>query len=590
MIMSFLLKGPEPQRRWIFRPLFLLVIWGFLALLLVINGIYEAKRLKDNLHRMLFDEGAAVIAGLEKSSQSIFASWVAMEAFPEASALLLSSPSNPLALDDSVVDLVLDTASQIDHELGSLPSQENQLAKIAKTWHFSELKLVSRHQALVYRNPKASIALDDSFYQPLLEGKATYAIRRTENKDTGLMDSLSLAIVRKAGDGLLALEVDEPAIRLFRRTVILQGLVDEWKGRGEISYLTFQGEDLEVWADTSPEKIGRKEEDTFLLNLLVKDGQEPTAQNRRDQKILEVAKLVTLDPKTTSLIRVGLSTNRVDQIVDADRRNIILFSLFLLAFGGIGIAIVSRMEDRHLARVREMEEKVRRSERLSSLANLAAGIAHEIRNPLNAIGMAIQRLQREFVPSRAESQQEYLRFTEVLRGEVKRVNQIIEQFLFFARPARLDLQSVQIKDILTDLLLLCEEAAQQQKILLEEKIDPDLPLLRLDRQRIHEALWNLMANALQSMPRGGTLELTARANKERTELHIQIADTGEGIPAENLGKIFDYYFTTKEKGMGLGLPLAHKIIGEHGGRIEVESTGGKGTIFRVILPVSREEG
>jgi signal transduction histidine kinase len=404
------------------------------------------------------------------------------------------------------------------------------------------------------------------------------------------MDSLSLAIVRKAGEGILALQVDEPAIRLFRRRVVLQRLIDEWKGRGEISYITFQGEDLEVWADTSPDKIGKKEEDTFLLKLLVKDDQQPKAQDRGEQGILEIAKLVALDPKTMAIIRVGLSTGRVDQIMEADLRNLLLFSLLLLAFGGVGIAIVSRMENRHLARVREMEEKVRQSERLSSLANLAAGVAHEIRNPLNAIGMAIQRLQREFAPSQPESQQEYLHFTEILRGEVKRVNQIIEQFLFFARPAHLDLQPVQIKDILKDLVLLCKEAADQQKVLLVENVSPDLPLLKLDRQRIHEALWNLMTNAFQSMPQGGTVELGAKANKEKTQVIVQILDTGGGIPAENLGKIFDYYFTTKEKGMGLGLPLAHKIIQEHGGAIEVESIVGKGTTFRITLPIPKEGG
>jgi len=309
-----------------------------------------------------------------------------------------------------------------------------------------------------------------------------------------------------------------------------------------------------------------------------------------EEKTLELAKRVVLDTDNRGILRVGLSTERVDEILKNDQKNLLLFSLFLLVFGGAGIALISRMENRHLTRVQEMEDKVRQSEKLSSLANLAAGVAHEIRNPLNAIGMAIQRLQREFAPTVPDDQKEYLRFTDVLRGEVKRVNQIIEQFLFFARPARLDLRPVQIREVLRDLLLLARETVERQNIELADSLDREIPRLNLDRQRIHEALWNLVNNALQAMPQGGRLEVGVQYNPSSRDVVVQVSDTGEGIPEENMGRVFDYYFTTKEKGMGLGLPLAHKIIRDHGGTIEVESVAGKGTTFRVTLPVPGEEG
>lgn len=589
--MAFAKKGPEPRGRWIFRPLYLLIIWSLLAILLVINGTYEAKRTENNLYRLLFDEGSALIEGMEKSAQGIFTSLTAFEAFPEAIAFLNTSPVNLMALEESVVDLILEVAFRIDQELGSRSPQESDLQRASEAEHLSGLEVITPHGHFIFNRHPASPSAEirRPFYELLLRGKASYAIRRSEKRETGQMDRLSIAVIRKPGEGILVVQADESDIHFFRRRVILQGLIEEWKEKGETRYITFQGEDMTVWADTNLKKIGKKEENNFGQQLLRKEGMKSEAQVQRMQGIFEVAKVVPLDKNNRGVLRVGLSTEKVEQIIAADRRNIVFFSLLLLVFGGVGITFIYRMENRHLARMGEMEEKIHQSEKLSSLANLAAGVAHEIRNPLNAIGMAIQRLQREFLPERPESQAEYYRFTEVLRGEVGRVNKIIEQFLFFARPARLELKPVQVKDILKDLLLLCQEAAEHQKVVLEEDVEAGLPLLKLDRQRMQEALWNLINNGLQAMPEGGQLKLTAKLQEGR-EVLIQISDTGEGIPSENLGKIFDYYFTTKEKGMGLGLPLAHKIIQEHGGTIEVKSIGGRGTTFRVHLPIPQGEG
>ena len=588
--MAFLKKGPEIEGRWFFRPLYLLIIWGLLALLLIINGTYEVKRARDNLTRMLYDEGSALIDGLENSAQATLASLVTIETFPEASTFMSSSPINLLALEESVVDLVLDEASQIDRELGGQAPREEELQRVGEAKHLAGIEVITPNHKFVYSRHPAGLSAWERrpFYRSLMERKASYAIQRSEKKETGQMDHLSVAIIRKAGAGILVVGADEADIQFLRRRVILQGVIEEWREKGETKYITFQGEDSAVWADTDPQKIGKKEESEFVRQLLRKGDTKAQAQTQKKSGILEVAKVVPLGKESRGVLRVGLSMERVNQIVEADQRNILFFSLLLLVFGGVGISFIYRMENRHLARMREMEAKIQQSERLSSLANLAAGVAHEIRNPLNAIGMAIQRLQREFAPEQEAQQKEYNRFTDVLRGEVGRVNKIIEQFLFFARPARLELQAVQVREILKDLLLLCQEAAGQQRVTLEEEIEANLPPLMLDRQRIHEALWNLVNNGLQAMPEGGRLRLTAQ-RFEGKEVLIKIVDTGEGIPRENLGKIFDYYFTTKEKGMGLGLPLAHKIIQEHGGAIEVKSEVGKGTRFLVHLPIPREK-
>jgi signal transduction histidine kinase len=583
------MNEPAPsKKRWIFRSLSLFIIWGLFALLLILNGLFEAKRAKDNLYRLLADEGAAILEGLTRSAQSSLNSLTALETTPEAALLMAYSPVNLLTLEEAVIDWVLEIAFQIDQKLGPEAVGAERLEGVGKEEKIAGIEvLIGKNHFAFHR--KTGISPRESeppFYQDLTQGKASYAIQRAEKRATGQMDSLSVAILRKAGEGILVLRADETDIQHLRRRVVLQGIIDEWAGKGDILYLRFQGKDGEVWAgfdSRAGRKNGEKGGDRGSH-----EERPGAAGSRRGKGVFEAAQAVSLDPNSQGLLLVGLNTEKVDQIIRGDVRNLVLFSFFLLAFGGIGIVLISRLENRHLARVREMEERIHQSEKLSSLANLAAGVAHEIRNPLNAIGMAIQRLQREFPQKTPELQEEYFRFTDVLRGEVKRLNEIIEQFLFFSRPARLNLQPLQVRDLFHDFSILLREPAEREKIVLEEEVDSALPSIPGDRQRLQEALWNLIQNSLQAMAGGGTLRLSARLQNPR-EIRIEISDTGEGIPEENLGRVFDYYFTTKEKGIGLGLPLAHKIIQDHGGTIAVRSRPGKGTIFEIILPVLKEE-
>ncbi len=578
------------KKRWIFRPLSLFIIWGLFALLLVLNGLFEAKRAKDNLYLLLADEGGAILEGLTRSAQNSLNSLTALETMPEAALLMAYSPVNLLTLEEAVIDWILEIASQIDQKLGQETVTPERLEAVGKEEKLAGVEIVGPRIRVTFHRGARVLPGEDRppFYQALTQGKASYAIQRSEKRDTGQMNLLSVAILRKAGEGILILHADETDIQHLRRRVVLQGIVDEWAGKGDILYLRFRGKDGEVWAGFDSREGPQNGEKVSLLEKEAKADSTSTVRSRSGKGVFETGQTVSLDASSQGFLLVGLNTEKVDQIIRGDLRNLVLFSLFLLTFGGVGIVLISRLENRHLARMREMEERIHQSEKLSSLANLAAGVAHEIRNPLNAIGMAIQRLQREFPQENPELQKEYFHFTGVLWGEVKRVNEIIEQFLFFARPAQLNLQPLQLRDLLADLMILASEPARQQGVILEEDTDPNLPLIKADRQRLQEALWNLIQNSLQAMPGGGKLRWVAKLQNSE-EIRIDIRDTGEGIPEENLTKIFDYYFTTREKGTGLGLPLAHKIIQEHGGAIQVRSQAGQGTAFIVILPVLKEK-
>jgi two-component system sensor histidine kinase HydH len=220
-----------------------------------------------------------------------------------------------------------------------------------------------------------------------------------------------------------------------------------------------------------------------------------------------------------------------------------------------------------------------RGERLATVGNLAAAVAHEIRNPLSAVSMGLQRLRAEFEPAEGE---EYRRIVDLVQGEVRRLNAIVEEFLSLARPIQLRPEPVPVAALLDEVRRLVEPQAGRAGIVVEQTIPDSLPALRADRDRIKQVLLNLVLNAIDAMPSGGRLTMGGAASG--TAVTLTVTDTGSGIPPELLPRVFEPYVTTKTKGLGLGLAIARRIVDAHGGRIEAESGAGQGTRFRVTLP------
>jgi signal transduction histidine kinase len=228
----------------------------------------------------------------------------------------------------------------------------------------------------------------------------------------------------------------------------------------------------------------------------------------------------------------------------------------------------------------EIEEQLRRADRLSALGELSAGMAHEIRNPLGAIRGTAEILQEGIPP-----EDKRYEFACILIREVDRLNRVVQDFLRFAKPAPVERGRFDVHEVLREIILLTRQQAVKNSITLELR-EGSLPVIAGDREQLKQAFLNLILNALQAMPYGGTLTITTQLHDARAV--ILFTDTGQGIPPADLERIFNPFFTTRKEGTGLGLAISHRIVQGHGGRIDVTSSPGEGTTFTVLLPLSED--
>ena len=242
-----------------------------------------------------------------------------------------------------------------------------------------------------------------------------------------------------------------------------------------------------------------------------------------------------------------------------------------------------------LEKKRELEAQLQQAEKSAVVGRLGSAIAHEIRNPLNYINLTLDHLRSKYSPDEPERRKTFEKLTSQLKAEVARINQQISDFLNYSRPTKANMQPIEARKVIEDSLRIVEPQAEEKNVTIGVIEHENVPKILGDPEFLRSVFNNLFINALQTMEtNGGRLNIKILPGESGKCVKFEISDTGSGISPENLSKIFEPYFSTKETGTGLGLAIVHKIVEIHNGTIDVESTEGEGTKFTVKLPKAKE--
>ncbi len=236
---------------------------------------------------------------------------------------------------------------------------------------------------------------------------------------------------------------------------------------------------------------------------------------------------------------------------------------------------------------RKREARLRRAESLASLTTLAAGVAHEIKNPLGSIGIHIQLIQKALKQNQCLDEETAGRYLEIITEEIERLNSIVVDFLFAVRPMDTSMKRTTVNVVVEEIIEFIKYELEENQVKLKTKLDQNLPKIDLDEKYMKQALINIIKNGVAAMNEGGSLTIVTR--EDHGYVHIDISDSGIGMNEEQLSKIFEPYYTTKEFGSGLGLTVVYKVVREHNGEVSVHSREEQGTTFTISLPIPDSE-
>ncbi len=551
----------------------------------IIMGLLYLQRIERSLVTLLENQGRAITEVLQRLSQENLNLLVqAGQQQPERPYSL--PQEQPLYPKSWLTSALAELGQEVDKKWLVANLNEEAIKKFAEDKGLWLVALMDKHGKVVFQNrrlPAAYLFAEENESQSPLTIERL--LRLAQLKKIGY-----IALQRKDGSGTVIIALDREGLLYWGLKVSVEKAIEKL-GEGQrqgLIYMTItnvQGMPL-GYSGYVPERW-HVTEMPFIELLQGSVNLASRSVRYLNRNVIDMAIPFYINGKIVGIVRIGMDKESTDSILRDNKRQLLSFLIFVMLITIFSMWILYHNHNRHMARIVEIERSLEKAERLSSLGQLAAGVAHEIRNPLNAISMASQRLKRDFPPAAEEYNREFQMLCGVIRDEIRRLNGIVEEFLSFSKSRRrLELQNYPVTEVLQKIVNLTQEEARSKEISIKTRGFANQQTLPMDMDKLQQALLNFVKNAMESIKGAGEIEITMH-QRDRDFISITVSDTGCGMTAAEIERIFNPEYTTKEKGVGLGLALAHEIIRGHGGEIRISSTPNVRSDFEIRLPIKK---
>ena len=578
-------RSPKYNRRFL-QPIAVAIFCTVFIGLILTMGIMDLRRSERSLIGFMENQGLSIIGVVERLSQENLN--ILIQAYQmDSGSTSVTIADGALLPQKSLTAAIVNLGRKIDTEWKANRLSEEYLGNFAEENNLWFVAVLDKKGKAVYQSR--------SLTAEIVGGDSSVTIKKEEitvdlfNR-LGRVGNIGFVVLRRKDEsGTIIIALDRDGQRYWGMKVSIERALEKFgEGLGQgLVYITVIDE-RNMTLGSAGQVPEKGDTDTVQTDKLLAGTKKVQSRKivSQGKKILDIAAPVFLFGKVAGVARLGLDWEGTDQILEENKRNIILFMTSVVLITLLSMWILYRNQNRHLAGIVEMERQLEKAERLSALGQLAAGVAHEIRNPLNAISMASQRLKREFMPADEDKIKEFQTLAGVIRDEIRRLNGIIEEFLTFSKSRRLELHDYPVTEVLQKIVNLIKEEATLKGITIETRSNGKPAIIPMDVDKLEQAILNFVKNAMESISGEGVIDISVDSGgKDRVS--IKVSDNGCGMTSDEVERIFNPEYTTKEKGLGLGLPLAHEIIRGHGGEIRVLSRQGAGTTFEIILPAGR---